>query len=86
MVVDANSGFGVEHLDVQHSQDRAGILEGARRTAIKRVMLSYIPGSSFHKVKTVARQRRLVTQRCSFLACLMAHRYKAELYRLVISG
>lgn len=76
----------IEQFDVQRSQARAQIIEAIQDTAVYRVETEHVPGSRFRNISAAVLLRRLVTQRLSFPAWILAYRYRKRLYRVVICG
>jgi len=82
----ADSEGVVEQFDVQRSESRAQIVDGATAIARSRVEQNYIPGSSFRNVQVELVLRGLHTRRCAFPAYVLAYRYRNKVYRAVING
>jgi hypothetical protein len=76
----------VEQFDVQRSLARRRVLAGVDETALERVTRGHIPGSRFRNVHVSALLRSLVTRRYALPVYVLAYRYKAKLYRVLVHG
>ncbi|MCM2373827.1 hypothetical protein [Aporhodopirellula aestuarii] len=76
----------LERFDVPRSQARQQVLAAIEATAADRIQQHHIPGTRFRKVRVSLVLRRLITQRYSLPAYVLAYRYRNELYRVVICG
>jgi hypothetical protein len=76
----------IEQFDLQRSQARQQIITAIESMAESRVAMHHVPGTESRNVNASVLLKRLVTQRFSFPAWIMAYRYKNRLYRVVING
>lgn len=76
----------MEQFDLQRSQARAMVSQTLTNLAASHVQNTQIPGTAFRNVKVSVIVRKLVTNRLSLPAYVMAYRYKNTLFRVVICG
>jgi hypothetical protein len=76
----------VEQFDVQRSLARRRVAAAIDETARERLTAGPIPGSRFRNVHVMTLLRSLVTRRFALPVYVLAYRYKAKLYRVVVHG
>ncbi|TWT66070.1 hypothetical protein [Allorhodopirellula solitaria] len=88
--MDAPQGGGehpiLERFDLPRSQARQQVANAIDTSAAERMQQEAIPGTRFRNVHTSIVLRRLVTERYSLPAYVLAYRYRKQLYRVVICG